>query len=161
MHVRRVLFYWQFIAAFALPTWVLIARGIFGSNLGWELVLFLVVCPLLGLSMLAVAGLTYARKSVRSTRTIGWLDVAVLGIWHAGIIAFGFYAFSWLAAIVVLSAIAGFWIALWQLFSETRTRVRGVIAGFEQSTQVSSEGNRSPQNGRVIVLDPNETRDRP
>lgn len=161
MYVRRALYYWQFAAAFLLPLWVLIARGVFGSNLGWEFVLFIVVCPILAVAMLVVASLTYARKSVRSSRTVGWVDVAVLAVWHLAIIGFGFYDSAVLATIVVLVAVAGFWIALWQLFSETRNRVRGVIAGFEQSTKYDGESPRTAQDGHVIILEPGDTQHRP
>jgi hypothetical protein len=92
---------------------------------------------------------------------VGWVDVAVLAVWHLAIIAFGFYATGWLATIVVLAAVAGFWIALWQLFAETRNRVRGVIAGFEESTKYDPQSPRKSQDGRVIILEPGETRDRP
>jgi hypothetical protein len=159
MYVRRALFYWQFIAVVVLPLWVLIARGIFGSSVGWDFVFFLVVCPILAIAMGAVSGLTYARKSVRSSRTISWLDVGILAVWHAAIIAYGFVDSPLLATVIVLGAIVGFWAAVWQLFTETSRRVRGVIAGFEH-TATSGASQPNPESPRVIILEPGKTRDR-
>lgn len=161
MYVRRALFYWQFIAAIVLPAWILIARGIFGTSEGWDFVFYIVVCPILAAAMLAVAGVTSARKSVRATRAVSWPDVAALAAWHAAIIAYGFVDSSLLAALIVIIGIGFFWFAMWQLFTETRRRVRGVIAGFEQAAQVNTPGSGATQSGRVIILEPGETRDRP
>lgn len=160
MVIRRALFFWQFIAAVVLPTWVLIARGILGSSVGWDFVLFVVICPMLGIAMLGVAGFTFARKQVRATRAVSWLDAAVIGVWHATIVAYGFIDSSLIAVFIVVATIAAFWIAVWQLFSETRRRVRGVLASFEQSSQPRRPSSTGPNAGRVIILEPGETRDR-
>jgi hypothetical protein len=160
MYIRRALFFWQFIAVVVLPLWVLIARGIFGSSVGWEFIFFVVVCPILAIAMGAVAGLTYARKSVRSARTVSWLDVGILTVWHAAIIAYGFNDSPLLATLIVLGAIVGFWAAVWQLFTETSRRVRGALAGFEQ-TASSGASRPNPESPRVIILEQGETRDRP
>lgn len=164
MFIKRALYYWQFAAAIVLPAWVLIARGIFGSTSGWTFVFFVFVCPILALAMLAVAGLTAARKSVRSARAVEWRDAAVIVAWHVAIIAYGFVDASWLAAVIVIIAIGAFWLAVYLLFHETRRRVRGVMAGFEQAAQVPkspSGGAGGAQDGRVIILEPGETRREP
>jgi len=160
MYVRRALFYTLFPAAIVLPTWVLIARGIFGSSVGWDFVLFAVLCPILAIAMIAVASLTYARKTVRSARAVSWVDASIMGVWHAAIIAYGFVDSSLLAALIVVAAIVGFWVALWQLFRETSRRMRGMIAGLDQSAAAGASTPRDSSD-RVIILEPNETRDRP
>jgi len=164
MWFRRGLYFWQFAAVLALPLWVFIARGIFGSSLGWDLLLFVFLCPLLAISMLIVVGLTVARKAVRATRSVSWLDAAVLVVWHGAIIAFGFVDTSWVVVLVVIAAIAAFWIAIGQLVIETRDRVRGVVAGFEEAARVdrSSTMRGAPiDDGDVIIVHPSETRAEP
>lgn len=160
MWIRRSLFYWQFAAAFVLPVWVLIGRGIFGSSLGWDFLLFAFLCPLLAIAMLAIAGLTSARKAVRSTRALSWLDAAVLVVWHGAIIAFGFVDTTGIAVLVVVAAIAAFWVAIGQLVVETRNRVRDVMASFEEAARVErpSKDKTTPINDpNVFVIQPDET----
>ena len=57
MVLRKALFWWQFAAVIVLPTVLLIARGILGSSMGWDFVLYLVLSPILAAFMLLVAGL--------------------------------------------------------------------------------------------------------
>lgn len=164
MWFRRALYFWQFAAVLVLPLWVFIARGILGSSLGWDLLLFIFLCPLLAISMLIVVGITVARQAVRATRSVSWLDAAVLIVWHGLIITFGFVDTSWVAALVVIVAIAAFWIAIGQLVIETRDRVRGVMAGFEEAARAdrSSSTSRAPiDDPNVIIVYPSETRAEP
>ncbi len=161
MLIRRALYYWQFAAAIVLPTWILVARGILGSSVGWTLAVFILLCPMLALAMFAIAGVTTARKSVRTQRAVSWVDAAVIVGWHAAIITYGFVDVSGVAVLVVLVAVAGFWIAVYLLFRETRTRVRQVMAGFEQASNTPASTNKNPQDGRVIILEPSETREKP
>lgn len=158
MEIRRIARYWMFVAVVVLPAWVLIGRGILGSSMGWDLLLYIFLCPILGLALLAVAGLTVARKAVREQRAVSWTDLAVIAVWHGAIIAYGFWDSTPLAVLVVAGAIAAFWIAAWQLFSETRSRVKGVIAGFEEAARMPQQP-RSPHDGReheVIVIEPGD-----
>ncbi|MCY7413188.1 MAG: MFS transporter [Salinibacterium sp.] len=164
MWFRRALYFWQFAAVLALPVWVFIARGILGSSLGWDLLLFVFLCPLLAVSMVIVVGLTVARKAVRSTRSVSWLDAAVLVVWHGAIITFGFVDTSGVAVLVVVAAIAAFWIAIAQLVIETRDRVRGVMAGFEEVARAdrsSTRGSAPIGDGDVIIVYPSQTRAEP
>lgn len=153
MMIRRAFFYWQFIAVIVLPLWVLVGRGVFGSSVGWDFVLFLLLCPILALALLAVAGVTMARKSVRSQRSVSWIDAGVLAAWHAAIIAYGFVDAPLLAALVVVFAVAGFWIALWQLVTETRNRFTSLVEGFERDAQRPNYPGERLENGNVIILD--------
>lgn len=148
----------MFVAVVVLPAWVLIGRGILGSNVGWDLLLFIFLCPVLGLMLLAVAGLTVARKSVREERAVSWTDAGVMLVWHGAIIAYGFNDAVPLAVLVVAGAVAAFWIAVWQLFTETRRRVKGVIAGFEEAARMPSVPGRRPDGTEpeIIVIEPDD-----
>lgn len=178
MTARRAFFYWQFAAALLLPLWVLVGRGLFGATVGWQFVLLVILMPLLGLAMLIVAGVTVARKGVRSTRTVSWLDVAVVGTWHLAIIALGFFlvdtnasgtggtsAFTQLAgadaeplstvlanlfgALVVVVGVGAFCMAIWQFVRETRKRVRSVMETIDRDA-----GRASPLGGPALWRGP-------
>ena len=170
MTARRAFFYWQFVAAVLLPLWVLIGRGLFGAAVGWQFLLLIVLMPLLSIAMFAVGGVIAARKEVRRTRAVAWLDIAVIGAWHLTILSLGFFlvdsnagsesgssAFTQLAgqdteplsrvlanvsgALVVLLAAAAFWLAVWQFVRETRARVKSAIETIERDARwVNPEG---------------------
>lgn len=154
--IRRAFYYWQFIAVLVLPVWVLIARGIYGSSVGWDFVLFLILCPILAFALLAIAGLTVARKSVRDSKSVPWIDAGLLTVWHAAIIIYGFVDAPFPAALIVIVAIAAFWIALWQLVTETRNRFTSLVEGFERDAQRPTHPGEKLDNGRVIILEPDE-----
>lgn len=160
MVLRKALFWWQFAAVIVLPTVLLIARGILGSAMGWDFVLYLVLSPILGAFMLLVAGLTSARASVRAGRAVGWLDAGILLGWHASIVAFAVLDAPALAAIVVIIGVAAFWIAVWQLVTETGRRVRSAVRDFGDEFAGVREEMRtqspSVQVGEVIVIQPSE-----
>jgi hypothetical protein len=163
MVLRRALFYWQFFGALALPLWVLIGRGIVQADQGWDFVFYLVVCPVLCLVMLAVAGLTVARKAVRVSRAVSWQDAALLSLWHVSIITYGFLAFTGLAALVVVISIAAFWSAAWLLFSETRSRVREALSlgPIETGRYVADTYDPAVDAGRVIIINPDGSTEEP
>jgi len=162
MLTRRAFFYWQIIGAFLLPSWVLVGRGIIEDGVGWDFVLYLVLCPILCVAMLAVAGLTVARKQVRTARAVSWQDVAVIAAWHASIIAYGFVSSQALVVVVVLLAVVAFWSAVWQLFAETRTRVQNAFsldpidtgAYTAQKPRADLTPVVGPDAGRVIIINP-------
>lgn len=178
MIARRAFFYWQFAAALLLPLWVLVGRGLFGATVGWQFVLLVILAPILAISMLVVAGVTAARKEVRSTRSVSWLDMAVVGVWHLSILALGFFlvdvgasgeggssAFTQLAggdaeplstvlanlfgALTVIVGVAAFWIAIWQFLRETRKRVRTVMETLERDA-----GRAAPGSGPALWKGP-------
>jgi hypothetical protein len=161
MYLRRALFYWQFIAAIVLPSWVLIGRGIILDGVGWDLLLYLVLCPILFVVMLAVAGLTAARKSVRDARAVSWTDAAVIGAWHIAIIAYGFATSSVLSIVIVVIALVAFWNAVWQLFAETRQRVQAALSldPIDVGTYRAQTPEPGPASGRVIIVNPDGTRE--
>jgi hypothetical protein len=159
MYTRRALFYWQFIAAVVLPSWVLIGRGLILSDVSWDFLLYLLLCPLLFVAMLAVAGLTTARKAVRSTRSVSWRDAAVMLVWHAAIVAYGFVASGALAALIVLVGVLAFWNAAWELYSETRTRVKNALSLDPIDMGRYTAKPQAPEAGRVIIINPDGSRE--
>ena len=158
MWLRRGFYYAQFGAIPILPLWLLIGRGIVIDGTGWEFVLLLFVAPILAVAMLIVVGLTVARNSVRRWRAVSWVDVLLLSAWYLAIIAAGFVAHPVSAVLVVLLAVAVFWSSVWQLFTETRRRVRSAFAGYTAIPAGDYEASPHPgaNDGRpgVIRIDP-------
>lgn len=136
MWLRRAFYYGQFWAIPVLPLWLLIGRGLVVNGIGWEFVLLLFACPVLVLAMIIVMGLTVARKTVRRARLLSWFDIGMLSAWYLAIIAAGFFANPVTAILVVVLAVVAFWLAVWQLFTETRHRVNTTFAGFD-AVQIS------------------------
>ncbi len=159
--IRRAFFYWQFPAAVILPAWILVGWGVFAAT-GWQIIGLIVGVMMLTVAMLATAGLIFARKDVRAERAVSWLDVGLLTVLHALIIAVGFFtsATALLGTLSVVAVIALFWSGIIQLVMETRRRVRAAMAGFEAQAQATriNTAPRSPRiDGEYIVI---ETSDR-
>jgi len=150
-----MLFVGQFVAAIVLPTWILISRGLFDDGIGWELLVYLLVCPALSVVMFVIAGIISLRGSVRATRAVSWLDAGLLTGWYLSMISYGLWASGWLATLIVLFAIALFWAAIWQFFTEARSRFRGLVAGFEEAAAPRHPSGSDPQQApQVIIIDP-------
>lgn len=128
MLLRRIFYRWQVIAAFVLPLWLVVGEAVIGGSAGAALGLLILV-PLMGVAMLVVAGLLYARRSVRTRKAVSWPDVAVLGAWHACIIVAGFQGpgASAFGALGFILALGAFWLAIWELVREARRRVTAVM----------------------------------
>ena len=163
MLARRALYYAQFGAVPILPLWLLIGRGIVIDGTGWEFVLLLFVCPILALAILIIVGLTMARKSVRGSHAVSWLDVGLLSAWYLTIIAAGFAQHPAVAVLCVMLSVAVFWSAIWQLYVETRRRVQLVFDGltavpageYQASRHAAQEpGIGGGGRGPVIRIDP-------
>jgi hypothetical protein len=131
--IRRAFFYWQFIAAAVLPLWLVVGWPIFGAG-GWKILGVFVGAVLLGLALLAVAVLNYARKEVRRKRIVSWPDVAMLTLWHALIVFVGFYAdvAPWVSILVIVVGVAAFWLSAWELYVAARRRVRTVMTQIDE-----------------------------
>jgi hypothetical protein len=131
--IRRAFFYWQFIAAAVLPLWLVVGWPIFGAG-GWKILGVFVGAVLLGLALLAVAVLNYARKEVRRKRIVSWADVAMLTVWHALIVFVGFYAdvAPWVSILVIVVGVAAFWLSGWELYAAARRRVRTVMSQIDE-----------------------------
>lgn len=152
--IRRAFFYWQFPAAVILPAWILVGWGVFAAT-GWQILGLIVGVMMLTLGMLAVSGLVFARKSVRETRAVSWLDVALLAVLHGLIIAVGFFtpATALLGTLSVVALIALFWAGVVQLVVDTRRRVRSVLADFEaQAARLNGAPQQPRVDGEYIVI---------
>jgi len=126
--VRRVFYYWQFSAVLVLPAWLLVGASVYGSG-GWDVVGSFFTGLVVGVGLLAVSLIFFARKEVRSTRTVSWADVGILTLWHALIVAMGFtYGVApGLAALVILVGLGAFWFAIWELVDAARRSMRAMM----------------------------------
>ena len=157
MLLRRAFYWWQFPAAVVLPAWLLIGWTIFGG-IGWELLGVVLGSVLLTLSMLAICGIIFARKDVRTQRALSWVDVALLAAWQGTVIALGFFseATTGLVVAIILITLLAFWSAIVQLVVEARRRVRTAFASFEVPTPTPGQrtASLSPRDdGEYIVID--------
>ena len=157
MIIRRAFYHWQFIAAGALPLWLLVGSAIFGSG-AWAVLGIFFGAVLIGLGLLLVALVIYARKDVRETRAISYADVGVLTLWHALIIAIPFStdAAGWLSVLVIIGGLAVFWFVVWELFDAARRRVLAMVDLVEQQAQGQSASHPLPNRSR-----PHETKPAP
>ncbi|HYI34589.1 MAG TPA: MFS transporter permease [Glaciibacter sp.] len=171
MLLRRVFFYWQFAAAVVLPAWLVIGWPIFGAG-GWAVLGVFFGAVLLGFWLLAVSLLIYARREVRATRAVSWPDVGALAVWHALIIAVGFYAevAPLLSIILILVGAGVSWLAGWELYTAARRRVREVMVEIELAAQAAdpsrpqvpgrpTSGSRAYQDPSVIVISEKQASD--
>ena len=154
MFLRRLFFYWQFSAVVVLPLWLVVGWPIFGAG-GWKVLGVFFGAVVLGLALLIVSLLFYARKDVRETKTVSWRDVGVLTLWHALIISVGFYAASspWISVLVIVVGVLAFWFALWELLAAARRRVRSVIDLIEETAKPT----HLQRDLNVIVIDEEPT----
>jgi hypothetical protein len=134
--IRKAFFYWQFAAALVLPAWLVVGWPIFGAG-GWKILGVFFGAVVLGVALLLVGLVIFARKEVRLTRAVSWPDVGVLTVWHALIISVGFYAAAspWLSVLVIVVGMGAFWFTLWELFTATKRRVRAVMDQIEDAAK--------------------------
>ncbi|MBX3092323.1 MAG: MFS transporter [Cryobacterium sp.] len=130
MWLRRGFYYAQFWAIPVLPLWLLIGRGIAIDGSGWELVFLLFAAPALSLALIVVMALTVARKSVRRSRVLSWVDVGILTVWYASIVVAGVFSSPLAAVAVVVFTLVAFWGVVWQLVVETRQRINLAFASY-------------------------------
>lgn len=104
---------------------------------GWELLFLLLAAPALSLALIVVMGLTIARKSVRRSRLVSWVDIAVLTVWYAVVIAAGLFSNPLVAVGMIVFTLAAFWSAVWQLIVDTRHRISLAFAGYDAITVTS------------------------
>lgn len=162
MIIRRAFYHWQFIAAGALPLWLLVGSSIFGSG-AWAVLGIFFAAVLIGLGLLLVALVFYARKEVRETRAVSYADVGVLALWHTLIVAIPFSADAagWLSVLVIVGGLAVFWFAVWELFDAARRRVRAMVDLVEQTARGETPSGPSapagPQHPLHGQTRPNQT----
>jgi hypothetical protein len=159
MWLRRAFFGWMFPSAFLLPVWLLVGWIAFEAN-GWALlwVLFLAM-PSVFFGQLILALLVRARGTVRTDRAVSWLDVGGFALWHALIVATGFFASGWSAAALVgaiVAAVALFWSTLWQLWQEARGGARILLRTADGAAYLPprprDDARRSPAAGEAEVI---------
>lgn len=123
MWLRRAFYRWLLPAAFALPLWLLIGWGVFNAG-AWAFlwVLFLAI-PGVFVWQLILMLLVRARGTVRLHRAVAWSDVIAFTIWHALVIALGFFDPTWWAPTLLAAIAVGlglFWFELTQLWRQAR-----------------------------------------
>lgn len=154
MIIRRAFRTWMVIAAVVLPIWPLVGWGIFGGG-GWAFLGLLISMPILFVAMMVVAGLIWARPTVRRERAVSWPDVGILTLWHVSVIGFGLFgpASNAFAVLGVIVGLAAFWLVLWEFFSDARERARVTIAEFEQMASRPSTSNPAGiRNGEELIV---------
>ena len=136
MFVRRFFYYWQFIAVLVLPAWLLVGASVYGSG-GWDVVGSFFSGLVVGVGLLAVSLIFFARTEVRSTRMVSWADVGILTLWHALIVGMGFtYGVApGLAALVIVVGIGAFWFAIWELIAAARRSMRAMMLLVEETAR--------------------------
>ncbi|TFD74375.1 MFS transporter [Cryobacterium fucosi] len=138
MFVRRFFYYWQFIAVVVLPAWLMVGASVFGAS-GWMVLGSFFGGVILGIGLLLVALLIYARKDVRALRAVSWADVGVLALWHALVVALGFTASSaGLPLLVVAAGLAAFWFVIWEFYSAARARMREMLVVIDETARFGS-----------------------
>jgi hypothetical protein len=159
--LRRVFYYWQFVAVGALPLWLMVAASIFGST-AWQVLGATFGAVALGVGLLAVSLVIFARTEVRAAKAVSWADVGVLALWHTLIVLMGAYAVTapWISVLVVLVGLGAFWFALWELFDAARKRVREAMVYLDETARNGSVPAGAA--GFPTMSNPNQNRsDRP
>lgn len=115
----------------------------------------IILCPVVFLSLMAIASLIYARKQVRETRTVSWVDVVMLSVWHASIIGIGFFdgGTRWFAIIAVVLAIVCFWVAIWELVREARSRLSSALSAAGNGEPRPTPSRRFGSASRIIIVE--------
>lgn len=157
MWLRRAFFAWMIPAAFLLPLWLLIGWAVTGAG-AWAFlwVLFLAI-PGVFVWQLLLTLLVRARGTVRAHRAVSWWDVLGFAVWHALVIALGFFDPAWWAATFAIAIVVGvalFWLSLWQLWREARptgafVRVSEGMTYLSTDERTRPEPQREPQ---VIIV---------
>jgi hypothetical protein len=162
MWYRRGVFYAMLGAFIVLPVWLLISRGLIFTDTGWDFVGYLLLAPILGVALGAVAALIWARSSVRAARAVSPLDAGLLTAWYLSIIVYGAAGDETLAAAVavigVLLAVGAFWAAVWQLIRETRRGIQNMVSTFERQAMGPGYTGPGGSDGPVIRIEPGDKR---
>jgi hypothetical protein len=145
MLIRRGFLRWLVAAAVVLPIWLGIGWAVFGGG-GWGTLGLVIVVPVAFIALGVVALLVSIRPTVRAQKAVSWTDVAIVGAWHASIIAVGFYGpgASLFGVLAILLAIGAFWIALWQLITDGARRVQATMTEFERLAAQQSGSATGP-----------------
>ncbi len=155
MWLRQAFFRWLIPAAFVLPLWLFIGWIVFGAS-PWALLWVLISAPIVFIGQLVLTLLIRARGTVRTDRAVSGTDAAVVGAWHALIIALGVFDSDWwwpILAVTVAVGVAALWTSLWQLWREAGPRA---IVLREQGERISPAAFRDGSSRReadVIIVE--------
>lgn len=153
MLLRRVVFYAQFALVIVMPVWVLASQSIRAEGIGWDFLAYMAVAGILFFSLAVIALLVVARKSVRVARAVSWPDAGVLLAAWASLLVFGIFSATPLLVLVVVLLVVMFWLAVWELITETRRRVKGFVDDLALTADKSRV--RTPGDaGRIVVVPP-------
>lgn len=159
MWLRRAFFRWLIPAAFVLPLWLFVGWIVFGAN-PWALLWVLISAPIVFAGQLVLTLLIRARGTVRTDRAVSGTDAAVLGAWHALIIALGVFDGSWwwpILGVTVAVGAAALWTSLWQLWRESGPRAVLVRERSETLTSRAPGGARGAGARDVFVIEEQRT----
>ena len=158
MWFRHAFFRWLIPAAFVLPLWLFVGWIVFGAS-PWALLWVLVSAPIVFVGQLALTLLVRARGTVRADRAVSGTDAAVIGSWHALIVALGVFDGGWwwpILAVTIAVGAAALWTSLWQLWREARPSA--VFARFDASDARLPGGTSRESDSRAGVIVVEETR---
>jgi hypothetical protein len=140
----------MFPVAVVLPLWILIARGILWSDGAGDFLAYALISGALFVALGASAAIVAVRKTVRATRAVSWADAAAVCLLVLALAASGIWPLAALAVVDVVLVIGWFWLAVYELVTETRRRVRRFMDG------VAPRVDR-PGAAPVIVIEPGRT----
>ncbi|MFT4028660.1 MAG: hypothetical protein QM675_02190 [Protaetiibacter sp.] len=165
MLVRRVVHWLLFPMALLLPVWVLVGRGILIDGIGWGFLGYLIVCPVLFVTLLVIGALVVWRPGVRKERAVSGWDAAVLIALWLVLVTAGFVAHPAIVAASIVLVLLAFWFALWELVTAGRRRVREVMDDVDATlsgARASVPQRPAPVDiGEVIVVTSQDVTDRP
>lgn len=130
MVFRRAAYLALFPAAVVLPLWLFIARGVQSTSAG-EFLAYALISAALFVGMVATTVLVVLRKRNRQVRATSWADAAVLTALALAIVAAGIWSSPLLAVAVAVLTLGGFWLAVYELVTETRRRLRAFMDSSE------------------------------
>jgi hypothetical protein len=156
MLLRRVFYYWQFLAAIALPMWLVVGYSIFTPG-GWGFLGLLIAVPIIFITLLFTAVVTAARYSVRLQKAVSWPDVGLLTAWHITIIGIGFFGpgVTSFVGLAIVLGITVFWFVVWELVAEASKRATGKPSGWQRRDESVRPGKKLAGDNEVIIV--NET----
>lgn len=152
MWLRQAFFRWLIPAAFVLPLWLFIGWIVFGAS-PWALLWVLVSAPIVFVGQLILTLLVRARGTVRADRAVSGTDAAVIGTWHALIVALGVFDGGWwwpVLEVTVAVGAAALWTSLWQLWREARPSA--VFARFEDDARLAGGAAQAPRSDAGVFV---------
>ena len=153
MFLRRAAYIVQFPLAVALPVWVLVGRAFINPGSGWDVAIYFIASPILFVALSVICGLVVARKSAREQRAVSWLDAGLLVALWLTLIVHGALDLPFLSLVAILLVVAVFWVALFELLTDTRRRVQTFVDGLALTPQPPRQ--QQPRDiGEVFVVQP-------